>query len=434
VSGAAGSWRNLSLLDHRPPSPNHDPDKPSQSNVSTVDQTIWGVVVSAPVYLVASSDDYLLEEALGETVREVCAEFGDIEPETMPESLTPEDLAVELCSPSLFAPQRVLVVPEIRAWIDIPAKRSPDLRPAEKAVVDAAPVLQVLGEGIAEGIALVMGACCHGKPKGALVDAVDAAGGFRWQPVPDPPKPWEDAVLSREQEAMLRKLLSKVAGDVRFTPEATRLLLERLGFAPRLLVQEGRKLAAANVNGMVDEELVLALSFPQERSLDVVWDAVFERQATPVLDIMAATEAGIQVRDRQGRPVTSKGVPQIIFSQVASILQNLLYLRRLAAEHGFVGEMSTDKTRDDFWYPRRFKNGLGPKIVELVKADAPSPIQRTGGRAPTLFALGRLFKGAGRYTDGDLVQALAGAGVVETALRGDMAAEALSLWIASTLN
>ncbi len=393
-----------------------------------------GVAVRAPVYLVASSDDYLLEEALGETVRAVCAEFGDIDPETMPEALTPEDLSVELCSPSLFAPQRVLVVPEIRAWIDIPAKRPPDPRPTEKAIVDAAPVVQVLGEGIADGIALVMGACCHSKPKGALVDAVDEAGGFRWQPVPEPPKPWEDAVLSKEQEAMLRKLLSRVAGDVRFTPEAARLLLDRLGFAPRLLIQEGRKLAAANVEGMVDEELVLALSFPKERSLDVVWDAVFDRRAAPILDIMAATEAGIQVRDRQGRPVTAKGAPHALFSQVASILQNLLYLRRLSAEHGLLGEMSTDKTRDDFWYPRRFKNGLGPKIVEFVKADAPSPIQRARAKAPTLFLLGRLFKGAGRYSDEDLVQAIAGMGAVETALRGDMATEALSVWIASTLH
>jgi hypothetical protein len=393
-----------------------------------------GVTVSVPVYLVASSDDYLLEETLVETVRAVCAEFGDIDPETMPEALTPEDLSVELCSPSLFAPQRVLVVPEIRAWIDIPARRPPDPRPAEKAAVDAAPVVQVLGEGIADGIALVMGACCHGKPKGALVDAVDATGGFRWQPVPEPPKPWEDAVLSKDQEAMLQKLLSKAAGDVRFTPEAARLLFERLGFAPRLLIQEGRKLVAANVDGMVDEELVLALSFPKERSLDVVRDAVFERRAAPILDIMAATEAGIQVRDRQGRPVTAKSAPHVLFSQVASILQNLLYLRRLAAEHGLLGEMAIDKTRDDFWYPRRFKNGLGPKIVELLKADAPSPIQRARGKAPTLFALGRLFKGAGRYSDEDLVQALAGVGAVETALRGDMAQEALSAWVASTLN
>jgi hypothetical protein len=198
-------------------------------------------------------------------------------------------------------------------------------------------------------------------------------------------------------------------------------------------MQEGRKLAAANVDGVVDEEHVLALSFPQERSLDVVRDAVFERRAVPILDIMAAAEAGIQVRDRQGGAVTAKGAPYILFSQVASILQNLLYLRRLAAEHGLLAEMSPEKTRDDFWYPKRFKNGLAPKIVEFLKADAPSPIQRAGRKSPTPFTLGQLFKGAGQYSDEDLVQALANAGAVETALRGEMASEALSVWIASIL-
>jgi hypothetical protein len=390
--------------------------------------------VSAPVYLLASSDDYLLGEVFDETVRAVCAEFGEVEPETLADTLTPEDLAVELCSPSLFAPQRILVVPEVRAWIDIPARRRPDQRHAEKAVVDPAPVVKVLGEGIAEGIALVMGACCHSKPKGALVDAISEAGEFQWQPVPEPPKPWEDAVLSKEQEAMLRKILLKAAGGVRFTPEATQLLLERLGFAPRLLVQEGRKLAAASVDGVVEEELVLALSFPKERSLDAVSDAIFERRAAPILDIMAATEAGIPVRDRQGRVVTAKGAPHVLLSQVASIIQNFLYLRRLAAEHGFVEEMAIARTRDDFWYPSTFKNNLGPKLLELIKADAPSPIQHRGGKAQTLFTLGRLFKGAGRYSDDDLSRALGEAGAVEAALRGEMASEALSVWLTSFLD
>ena len=389
--------------------------------------------VSASVYLVASSDDYLLEEALGETVRAVCSELGNVDFETMPEAVTPEDLSVELCSPSLFTPHRVLVVPEVATWIDIPARRTSDPRAAEKAAVDAAQVVEVLGEGIADGLALVMGACCHSKPKGALVDAVEDTGEFRWYPTPEPPKPWEDAVLSREQEAMLRRLLTKTAGDVRFTPEAAVLLFERLGFAPRLLVQEVRKLAAANVGGVVDDEVVLALSFPKERSLDVVWDAVLDRRALPILDIMSATAAGIQVRDRHGRPVTAKGAPHILYSQIASILQNLLYLRRLASEHGLLAEMSTDKTRDNFWYPKRFKNQLGPKLDELLNVDAPSPVQRTGRKAPTLFVLGRLFKGAGRYSDEDLVRAIADGGAVETALRGDMAMEAFSVWIASVL-
>jgi hypothetical protein len=385
--------------------------------------------VTAAVHLVASSDDYLLEEAFGETVRTVCAEFGDVEPEFMPDEVTPEDLSVELCSPSLFAPQRVLVVSEMGSWLEASARRQ-----AEEDDVDLSPLVQVLAEGVADGIALVMGACCRSKPKGTLVDAVEEAGRFCWQPTPEAPKPWEDVVVSKEQEAVLRKLLAKAAGDVRFTPDATQLLFERLGFAPRLLIQEGRKLAAANVAGVVDEDLVRALCFPKERSLDVVWDAVFERQVAPILDIMAAADTGIQVRDRQGRTVTSQGAPYVLFGQVSSMLQNLLYLRRLAAEHGLLEEMATDRTRDNFWYPRKFKNDLGPKLLELIKADSPSPIQRRGGKAPTLFALGRLFRGAGRYSDDDLVQALADLGPIEVALRGDMAREALSVWLTSFLH
>jgi hypothetical protein len=388
----------------------------------------------APVTLVASSDDFLVEEALREQVQAVCAEFGNVEPETMPDEITPEDLSVELCSPSLFAPQRVLVVAEVGHWLDIPARGPPKPRPAQKAGVDASAVIQVLSDGLAGGIALVMGACCHGQPKGNLIDAIVEAGEVLWQPVPAPPKPWEDAVLSREQEAMLRNLLTKTAGDVRFTPEALRLLLDRLGFAPRLLVQEGRKLAAANVDGVVDEELVKALSFPKERSLEMVEEGVLSRRAAPVLDILAAADAGIQIRDRQGRVVSSKGVPIAIFSQISGMLQKFLYLRKLAAAHGLLEELSPDRTGADGWYPRRFKHEVGPKILELISNDGASPVLGSRGRAPSVFVLGKLFKGASGFSDEELLSGLADLGVVEIALRGEMASEALSVWLLSFLN
>jgi hypothetical protein len=384
--------------------------------------------VTSAIHLVASSDDYLLEEAVDATVREVSGEFGNVEPEVLSDEITPENLSVELCSPSLFAPQRILVVPEVGSWLEASRRKS------DSDQVDVQPLVRVLGDGMAEGIALVMGAVCRSKPKGALIDAVDKVGEFRWRPAPEAPKPWEDAVLSREQEAVLGKLLDKTAGEVRFTPQAKRLLLERLGFAPRLLHQEVMKLAAANVEGEVDEDLVLALSFPRERSLDVVWDALYERRAAPILDIMAATESGIRVVDRQGRAVTGEGAPYVLFGQISSILQNLLYLRQVAARNGLLEEMEPTRTRDTYWYPKIFKNSLGPKLIELIKEDAPSPLQRRGGRAPTLFSLGKQVKGAGRYPDDDLVEALAQLGPVENALRGDMAREALSVWLTSFLH
>jgi hypothetical protein len=387
----------------------------------------------APVFLVASSDDYLVEEALGERVLAVCAELGAVEPEVMPDDITPEDLAVELCSPSLFTPQRVLVVSEASHWLDIPARRPPEPRPAREAEFDASAVTQVLRDGLAEGIALVMGACCHSQPKGNLVDAVTEAGETLWHPVPAPPKPWEDAVLSQEQETMLRRLLTKASGGVRFTPEASRVLLDRLGFAPRQLVQEGRKLAAANVDGVVDEQLVKALSFPRERSLDVVEDGVLARRAAPILDLLAAADAGIQIRDRQGRVVSSKGVPIALFGQVSALLQKFLYLRRLAADRGLLEEMSPDRTGAPGWYPRRFKNDIGPKVLDLLSEEGPSPVLGPRGRAPSVFALGKLFRGAGRYSDEELRDALADLGSVEVALRGEMASDALSVWLLSFL-
>jgi hypothetical protein len=388
----------------------------------------------ASATLIASSDDFLLEERLRETVSIVCAEHGGVEAEELPVDITPENLAVELCSPSLFASQRVLVASETRTWLDIPAKRWPEPKAAEQAVIDSTPVVRVLGKGLAEGIALVMGACCHSKPKGELVAAVEATGRFLWEPAPEPPKPWEESVLSKEQERVLREVLTRASGGVRFEPDAERLLLDRLGFAPRLLAQEGRKLAAASRGGAVDEDLVRALVLPKERSLDAARDALCDRRVAPLLDLLGAAAAGLPVRDLRGQLIKSEAVPVVVLALASSTFQKLLYLRRLAGQEGLIDEMSPERTAGAYWYPRLFKERIGPGLVKSIEDDAPSPLVPPGSKTPTLFALGPLFRGAGRYSDRELVEALAALGKVETALRGDMSTEALSAWITSVLD
>ena len=67
-------------------------------------------------HLIASPDDYLLEDRLRETLETVSAGLDGVEPEILSEDTTPEGLAVELCSPSLFAPHRILVAPDIEAY------------------------------------------------------------------------------------------------------------------------------------------------------------------------------------------------------------------------------------------------------------------------------------------------------------------------------
>jgi hypothetical protein len=119
----------------------------------------------AHVYLLASPDDYLLEGRVRETLASVSAELGGVEPEFLREETTPEELAVELCSPSLFAPQRVLFAPDIRSWVEISAGRGRGRRSkATEATVDAEPVVRVLDEGLSENTALVMAAVCGEKP------------------------------------------------------------------------------------------------------------------------------------------------------------------------------------------------------------------------------------------------------------------------------
>lgn len=277
----------------------------------------------APVHLIASSDDFLLEEQVREITRAASESFGGVEPEVLPSEITPSDLATELCSPSLFAPQRVFVIPDLRTWVGAPAKGKAK-KSAEPEPVDVTPVVGVLEEGLSQDIALVMGAWCKSNPKGPLVKAVSQAGTFEWLPGPDEVKPWEDLELSAEQEKVLRGVLARTAGDVKFSEGATKLLMHRLGYAPRLLIQEAKKLVAAHVDNTVDEDLVRALCFPRERSLEAVRDAVFDRQVTPILDLLAAVESGVPVRDWRGQLLTEDNVPFMIAAQVGSLCQQML--------------------------------------------------------------------------------------------------------------
>ena len=380
-------------------------------------------------HLVSSPDDYLLEGAVSRLVADLRPQFDDVEPEVLDPEVTPEDLALELCSPSLFTPSRLIVIPDVTSWVDVPGERRKGGLGAVPAEVDPAAAVEVLEGGLPPGMALVMGACCHSKPKGALVSAVESQGGLHWHPLPPSPKPWEDVAVSEAQEAVLNELLTRAAGDAVITPAARSLLIERLGFAPRALVQEGRKLASACSDGEVDEELVRMLSFPPERSLEVVWESVMEREVAPVLDLLAAADGNLLVRDRGGSPVRPDMLPQIVLATVSAAVQQLLYLRQVVARLGLSEELAPERTAESWWYPRHFSKKIAPTIIAELEAQAPSPLVRSGAKTPTAFRLGGLFKGAGRYRDDELVAAVAAIGPVEVALRGDMASEAVASWL-----
>ncbi len=368
------------------------------------------------VVLAASSDDFLLEHAREAAVAELAAALG-AEPERLPDDVAAADLVLEVESPSLFATARLLVARGAERWL--PGGRGG--APAE----DPAPLVVRLEAGLPEDTGLVLAALTATAPAGALAEAVAAAGEVRWVPAPAPPKPWEEAALSSEQEALLRRVLRTALGGVPIAPEAERLLLERLGFEPRRLDQEARKLATASGGATVDEGLVRRLVLPAGPSLERVVPALEGGDLGPVLELVAAAAGGVEVSDWRGRRLAGSAFAGTLAATVAGVLVQALYLRRVAAANGLERELDRRRVAERGWYPRRFKRELGPRLLEAIREDPGAPWDRP----PTLWRLSRLFRAAAALPEAAVVRALAEADRVEAACRGDRWPEALTRWL-----
>jgi hypothetical protein len=383
--------------------------------------------VTDRLLLLASPDDYLLAERLAEAVETACRDLGVDHAEHLPDGVTPEAVAVELENRSLFTPRRVLVVRDAAPLLDSAAGRRGGGTPS------AEPLVQALASGVPDDLALVMAARCDAKPGGDLVAAITRYGSLQWIPVPPAPKPWEEAVLSAEQVELLRSIMRRAVPNARFTPAAESTLLDRLGFAPRLLVEETRKLAmAAGPDGTVDEELVLRLAPPQEWSLNRVHDAVLARDPGPVMGYLAAAAAGLPVNDRRGQRLDSDGVAPAVLGTVAGLLEKLLDLRLLAGELGLAAELAPARTRADRWYQRVFKPRLAPALEARLAEDGDaSPLNAP---KPTgTWNLGRYFAAAGRYREEELVAALSRVGSAAVQVRGELPLEAVLAWVGPLL-
>ena len=248
--------------------------------------------------------------------------------------------------------------------------------------------MQVLAEGVPEGMALVMGAWCGRKPTGPLVEAVEKAGDVRWIPLPPPPKPWEDAVLSSEQRRCSRPSFAAPPAVSYSARGANRLLLERLGFAPRLLVvQEVRKLAGAAGEIEVDEALVRRLTFPRERSLEVVRDAVLGRELEPLLDLVAAAASGVPGQRLAGSATRSRWIrTDPLRSGDESPAPDALSQPDGSGRAASSRELNPEQTSRPAGTANDSKTTSPPSSGRELKEDAPSPMVRPGGKAAdTLF-------------------------------------------------
>jgi len=388
-------------------------------------------MASSLLALVACSDDYLLEEGMREAVAAACAALEVEGAELLGDDATPDRVALEVQSPSLFSPRRVLVVADVSPWLKA-AKPAADGAEAE-AVDPTTPLVKALDreDRELEGVALILGACCAGKPTGSLVEVIERRGRVSWISLPAPPKPWEDVDLSREQREVLTRVLERAAPGVRFSRDAADLLLERLGFAPRQLAQEATKLAVAAGDAReIDEELVRSLVFPRERSIEAARDAVQQRRGGPLFDLVAAAGHGIPVNGWHGERLDPEKLASTLVGQVASLLQELLYLRCIAPD--MARQMEPAATSAPRWYQRTFKDGLAPELVRRIEDDPAAPVPR-GGKARTPWSLSHVFAAAGRYRSSELVQVLAEAATVEAETRGAFGLAAVTRWLTPLL-
>lgn len=390
--------------------------------------------------LVAAGDDLLLEDAFRDATERTKAQMSDPAVETLPDDITPEDVAVELNSPSLFNPERVLLVPDAGKWVIATSSPGGPTLPSRKnaKAVDALtqPLLSVLDGGMPDGVALVMGVWCGAKPTGSLAKKVETAGTLEWIATPEPPKPWEEGAVSDAQKTVLRRLMVRNAPQARFAPAAENLLFDRLGFAPRRLVQETSKLAvAAGPEGLIDESLVRRLVLPREGSLEVLQDAILGKDVRTAVEFLDDARRGLPIRDWSGGHIDERGLGIRVFNLAIDTFTRMLYLRGAARAIGAEDELDPQKNSARAWYSRTFKPRLGPKLKTHIESDPGAPF-RSGGkfRAPSPWALQRLFRGASLYSDDALIQSLIAAGQVERRLRRPGSPiEAVPGWLLMTL-
>lgn len=362
---------------------------------------------------VAVGDDFLLEEALKTAVEGVAQELGGASIEELRAETGPEDLALEINSPSLFSSERVLLLNQVQHWVDAPP--APDA-PKIKGQFDLTPLLDALQEDLPEGLGVVLGAWCGGQPKGELVNVIQQRGEFRWIPLPEAPKPWEPSGLSSAQREALRSIIKRAAPSARIAPAAETLLGDRLGFAPRRLAAEVRKLEAASGGELISEDLVRRLVLPRDGSIEVFQDCLLARNIQGMAAFLDEARRGIPIRDYSGERLGGRSLGIRLFNTAAETFLRMLYLRELASILRAESELNPTKNKARNWYGRVFKPRLGPALVSKILQDDSAPFKRRA-KGPSLWSLHLLFRGAGNYEPKQLKTAVMESGPIELALR-----------------
>jgi hypothetical protein len=370
--------------------------------------------------LLISPDEYLLEITRERLVAEWETAHPGGEVVRLDPAPAPEHLVREVINPSLFAPERLVLVPDAEPFFPR-ARRAKavqddgDEEPGSDEKPQARTAAQEAGEHRGEvlarhlagltlrDVALVLALAANQPPKGALADAVAAAGEVRFLPVPEAPKPWEQTRVSREQRAVLHEVIAQVAPRAAADPEVVDALCEAYGFKVRELAQAAVRL---ETGGEITPDAVGLQAGAGEGSVQHLENALIERDRRAVAHLLGVLAAGGVLLDWRGEPVAPGGVGPVLTGAIGRLLRQALAMRGHARRCGLEKELDARKCAERFWYSNVYwsaksRRGIHTQLAADITAAGDSPL---GEAKP--WPCHRAFRLAAAYGERELVTAL----------------------------
>jgi len=363
--------------------------------------------------LLASPDDFLLELERHDFEAAWQEAYPQGEASTFDQAPPPGRLVRELASPSLFSPERLIVV----------ADASPYLSGRDR---DNEALASSLGSLPLGDVTLLLAAVVGTSPSGVVAEAVGGRGELRFLALPEAPKPWDEARVSKAQRRLLANVVARVAPDLATNDEVVDALCEVYGFRPRELAQAATRLALA---GGASAAAVRAQAGAGECSIREIEVALLGRDAARFARFMGTLAAGGTLADWRGEAVAPERYGRTLAGTVGRLLRQALAVRGHAARAGLGGELEPKRCAARDWYPKTFKPRLFPRLEGDIEATPASPL---AGMSP--WQLHRAFRLAARYTEEELIDALGrSAGSAAEAGRGPEVLAAVSELVLAVL-
>jgi hypothetical protein len=329
--------------------------------------------------LITSPDGFLLELERHDFEAEWRDAHPDGETTTFEPAPPAERLVQEIASPSLFAPERLLLVPDSGPYL---GERGPTAAAGE-ALARALETLPLAG------VTLVLAAAA-GEPNGALAEVVARRGEVRFLPVPPAPKPWQDVRITPEQRAVLAdKVLRRVAPSLLADAEVVDALAEAYGFRPRELAQAAQSLVLA---GTVSADAVRAQAGAGEVGPRHLETALMRRDARTCAAMFAALDAGATLLSGWGDPIAPDRHGVFLAQTLERFLRQALAARAHALRADLGRELDPRRCGENNWYIRTFRPKLLAKLQGDIDANPGSPLtDKTAWQLHLAFRLGAAY-------------------------------------------